>query len=44
MQLYKFEKIYTQMERKFGKIRKGEKETYAMHAVTNGGECIKNTP
>ena len=30
MQLYQFEKIYSQMEKEFGKIRKGEEETYAM--------------
>ena len=30
MQLYQYEKIYSQMEREFGKIRKGEEETYAM--------------
>ena len=30
MQLYQFEKIYSQMEKEFGKIRKGEEEKYAM--------------
>ena len=27
MQLYQFEKIYSQMEKEFGKIRKGDEET-----------------
>ena len=30
MQLYQFEKIYSQMEKEFGKIRKGEEDKYAM--------------
>ena len=30
MQLYQFEKIYSQMEKEFGKIRKGEEEVYSM--------------
>lgn len=30
MQLYQFEKIYFQMEKEFGKIRKGDEETYSM--------------
>ena len=30
MQLYQFEKIYSQMEKEFGKIRKGDEETYSM--------------
>lgn len=30
MQLYQFEKIYTQMEKEFGKIKKGEEDNYAM--------------
>ena len=29
MQLYQFEKIYAQMEKEFGKIRKGEENTYS---------------
>ena len=28
MQLYQFEKIYGQMEREFGKIKKGEEEVF----------------
>ena len=30
MQLYQFEKIYSQMEKEFGKIKKGEEEKYSM--------------
>ena len=30
MQLYQFERIYSQMEKEFGKIRKGEEEPYSM--------------
>ena len=30
MQLYQFERIYSQMEKEFGKIRKGEEEVYSM--------------
>ena len=30
MQIYQFEGIYTQMEREFGKIKKGEEDAYAM--------------
>ena len=30
MQLYQFERIYSQMEKEFGKVRKGEEEAYAM--------------
>ena len=30
MQLYQFERIYSQMEKEFGKMRKGEEEMYAM--------------
>lgn len=44
MQLYQFEKIYSQMEREFGKIRKGEEANIRYVAAANGGNCIKNTP
>ena len=44
MQLYQFEKIYSQMEREFGKIRKGEEETYAMLLLPMEGNVLKNTP
>lgn len=30
MQLYQFEKIYSQMEKEFGKIKKGNEEEYSM--------------
>lgn len=30
MQLYQFEKIYSQMEKEFGKIKKGKEELYSM--------------
>lgn len=30
MQRYQFERIYSQMEKEFGKIKKGEEEVYAM--------------
>lgn len=30
MKLYQFEKIYSQMEKEFGKMRKGEEEAYTM--------------
>ena len=30
MQAYQFERIYTQMEKEFGKVKKGEEEAYAM--------------
>ena len=35
MQLYQFEKIYSQMEKEFGKIRKGDEETYSMLLLPN---------
>ena len=41
MQLYQFEKIYLQMEREFGKIRKGEEETYAMLLFPMEGNVLK---
>lgn len=30
MQLYQLERIYSQMEKEFGKMRKGEEEVYIM--------------
>lgn len=30
MQLYEFERIYSQMEKEFGKIKKGEEDIYSM--------------
>lgn len=41
MQLYQFEKIYSQMEREFGKIRKGEEETYALLLLPMEGNVLK---
>ena len=41
MQLYQFEKIYSQMEREFGKIRKGEEETYTMLLLPMEGNVLK---
>lgn len=41
MQLYQFEKIYLQMAREFGKIRKGEEETYAMLLLPMEGNVLK---
>ena len=41
MQLYQFEKIYSQMEREFGKIRKGEEETYVMLLLPMEGNVLK---
>ena len=41
MQLYQFERIYSQMEKEFGKIRKGEEDFYA--AVSVRGKCIEGT-
>lgn len=41
MQLYQFERIYSQMEKEFGKIRKGEEETYAMLLFPMEGNVLK---
>jgi len=41
MQLYQFEKIYSQMEKEFGKIRKGEEETYSMLLLPLEGNVLK---
>ena len=41
MQLYQFEKIYSQMEKEFGKIQKGEEETYAMLLLPMEGNVLK---
>ena len=30
MQLYQFERIYSQMEKEFGKIKKGNEEAFGM--------------
>lgn len=41
MQLYQFERIYSQMEKEFGKIRKGDEETYAMLLFPMEGNVLK---
>lgn len=41
MQLYQFEKIYSQMEREFGKIRKGEEDVYSMILLPMEGNALK---
>lgn len=41
MQLYQFERIYSQMEKEFGKMRKGEEEAYAMLLLPLEGNALK---
>lgn len=41
MQLYQFEKIYSQMEKEFGKVRKGDEEGYAMLLLPMEGNALK---
>ena len=41
MQLYQFERIYSQMEKEFGKIKKGEEETYTMLLLPMEGNALK---
>ena len=41
MQLYQFEKIYSQMEKEFGKIKKGEEEIYSMLLLPIEGNVLK---
>ena len=41
MQLYQFEKIYSQMEKEFGKIRKGDEETYSMLLLPVESNALK---
>lgn len=41
MQLYQFEKIYSQMEKEFGKMKKGEEETYSMLLFPMEGNVLK---
>lgn len=41
MQLYQFERIYSQMEKEFGKIRKGEEDAYAMLLFPLEGNVLK---
>jgi len=41
MQLYQFERIYSQMEREFGKIQKGEEDVYSMLLLPMEGNVLK---
>lgn len=41
MQLYQFEKIYGQMEREFGKIKKGEEEDHGMTLFCMESNALK---
>ncbi len=41
MQIYQFERIYSQMEKEFGKIRKGEEEAYSMFLLSLEGNVLK---
>lgn len=41
MQLYQFEKIYSQMEKEFGKIQKGKEELYSMLLFPLEGNALK---
>ena len=41
MQLYQFEKIYSQMGKEFGKMKDGEEEVYAMLLAAMEGNALK---
>lgn len=41
MQLYQFERIYPQMEKEFGKIKKGEEDAYSMLLMPLEGNVLK---
>ena len=41
MQLYQFERIYSQMEKEFGKVKKGEEEKYSMLLLPIEGNVLK---
>lgn len=41
MQLYQFERIYSQAEKEFGKIKKGEEEAYSMLLFPLEGNVLK---
>ena len=41
MQLYQFERIYSQMEKEFGKMKKGEEEVYSMLLFPLEGTVLK---
>lgn len=44
MQLYQFEKSYSQMEREFWEDPKRRRRNIRYAVAANGGKCIKNTP
>lgn len=41
MQRYQFEKVYTQMEKEWGKIKKGEEEAHSMALFALEGNALK---
>lgn len=41
MQMYQFERIYSQMEKEFGKMRKGEEDAYSMLLFPLEGNALK---
>ncbi len=41
MRLYQFERIYSQMEKEFGKMKKGEEEAYSMLFLPLEGNALK---
>ncbi|MCI9123926.1 MAG: hypothetical protein HFH35_07600 [Eubacterium sp.] len=41
MQFYQFERVYAQMEKEFGKVRKGEEEFYSMLLLPLEGNVLK---
>ena len=41
MQLYQFERIYSQMEKEFGKIKKGNEEAFGMLLLPMEGNALK---
>ena len=41
MKLYEFERIYSQMEKEFGKMKKGEEDAYSMLLFPMEGNALK---
>lgn len=41
MQFYQFEKIYSQMEKEFGKVQRGEEDMYSMLLLPLEGNALK---
>lgn len=39
MQLYQFEKVYSQMEKEFGKIKQGDEDEYMMLLLAPAPNC-----